>query len=355
MQQEGFQFNNYYVPLFPTSTADGEYMLEWSLLPIIGNAYNISNSSKNFNPYGFVNAFSDLGYKVSAYHGFAGYYYNREYYFKHQGYKEYGFCDTTLKMKCTHFHASDLKMVQNSIQNYINEDNFFTYYISISGHGGYDYDSNFIVRQNWNEVKDLDYPKLVKGYLAGTLELEKAMKYLVESLEKSGKLDDTVFVISPDHWPYYFKTRLDDLETLAGDVIYDKYDVHKNSLIIYNSAMKEPVVVDKAVSNIDVLPTLLNLMGVEYDSRLLMGADALSSQDGLIIFSDHTWMTDTGLYNGKKFIPKDDTATISEDYIERINNIVKQKIQVSSLIQKKNYYYHLFDKIEELNNKEKDN
>lgn len=352
MKQEGFQFNNYYVPLFPTSTADGEYMLEWSLLPIIGNAYNLINSSKNLNAYGFVNTFSNLGYKVSAYHGFAGYYYNRETYFKRQGFDEYGFCDTTLNMKCTHFHASDLKMVQNSIQNYINEDSFFTYYVSISGHGGYDYEDNFIVRQNWNEVKDLDYSDLVKGYLAGTLELERAMAYLVESFEKAGKLDDTVFVISPDHWPYYFKTILDELETLAGDSIYDKFDVHKNALIIYNSAMEEPVTVNKTVASIDVLPTLLNLMGVDYDSRLLMGTDALSSNDSVAIFSDYSWITDLGRYDGKEFVPSNSNITIPENYIENMNTIVKQKILVSSLIQKKNYYQSLFEKIETSNDNE---
>lgn len=346
MMTEGFNFENYYVPLYPTSTADGEYMLEWSLYPIIGNAYNLYNSRNNYHPYGFVNGFSNFNYKVSAYHGFAAYYYNREEYFKTQGYNDYGFCDTSLNMKCQYFHASDLTMVQNSIAKYINEDKFFTYYVSISGHGKYDYDSNFIVRQNWNLVKDLNYSKNVKGYLAGTIELDKALEYLMQGLEAAGKLDDTVFVLSPDHWPYYFKTKMNELEELAGEQIYDKFDVHKNTLMIYNSAMEKSVTVDKLASSIDVLPTLLNLMGVEYDSRLLMGKDILSTDDSLVIFSDYSWMTKLGRYNGKNFIPASEDIVVTDEYIENINSIVKQKILVSSLIQKNNYYKNLFSTIE---------
>ena len=61
--------------------------------------------------------------------------------------------------------------------------------------------------------------------------------------------------------------------------------------------MKEPIVVDKVGSQTDVLPTLLNLFGIEYDSRLIIGKDILSDSEGIAIFSDHSWVTDYGTYN----------------------------------------------------------
>ena len=210
--------------------------------------------------------------------------------------------------------------------------------------------TNFIIRQNWDYVKDLDYSNKVKGYLAGTIELDRALGYMMSELEKAGKLDDTVFVLSPDHWPYYFKTYLDELEELAGDHIYDKFELHKNTLLIYNSAMKESVKVNKLASSIDVLPTLLNLMGVDYDSRLLMGKDILSNEDNVVIFSDYSWITKMGKYDGKDFIPANSGVEIDENYIDHINSLVKQKILVSSLIQKNNYYKNLFNTLEQIKN-----
>lgn len=348
MMNEGFNFENYYVPLYPTSTADGEYMLEWSLIPIIGNSYNLKNSAKNLNPYGLVDAFKNLNYKTFAYHDYQSYFYGRDQYFKYQGYDEYGFCDTSLKMNCPSFHASDLTMFQKTINNFINEDHFLVNYVLVSPHGGYDYKTNPIVRKNWNLVKDLDYSDYAKGYIAGVLETEKALTYLVDELDKAGKLDDTVFVLSPDHYPYYFKTKMNQLEEIAGNAIYDKFELHRNGLIIYNSAMKEPVKVSKTTASIDVLPTLLNLMGVEYDSRLLMGTDALSDNDSIVIFSDYSWITDLGRFDGKKFIPASEEMKNKEDYTEHINDVVKQKVLVSQLIQKNNYYKHLFDSINDL-------
>lgn len=349
MQKEGFQFNNYYVPLYPSSTADGEYMLEYGLLPIIGNTYNLIDSSKNYNPYSFVNAFTPLDYKVSAYHGYTSSFYNRKQYFKNMGFEHYGFCDTNLNITCHNMHASDLDMVKNSINNFINEDAFFTYYVSISGHGNYD-DNNFIAKKNWDAVKDLEYSSHLKTYIASNIELDKALDYLMQKLEEAGKLEDTVFVISPDHWPYYFKTRMEELEPIAGNSIYDKFELHKNSLIIYNSSMEGPIPVDKVTTNIDVLPTLLNLMGIEYDSRLLVGTDALSDSNGLVIFSDYSWISDLGKYDGKEFKPNNNNINLPTNYIENINVIANQRITVSNFIQKNNYYKILFDAIDKNNN-----
>ena len=50
------------------------------------------------------------------------------------------------------------------------------------------------------------------------------------------------------------------------------------------------VTVDKVGMSIDVLPTVLNLFGMEYDSRLLMGSDILSSCSGLVIYNDRSWI-----------------------------------------------------------------
>ena len=121
-------------------------------------------------------------------------------------------------------------------------------------------------------------------------------------------------------------------------------------MLIYNSAMKESVKVNKLASSIDVLPTLLNLMGVDYDSRLLMGKDILSNEDNVVIFSDYSWITKMGKYDGKDFIPANSGVEIDENYIDHINSLVKQKILVSSLIQKNNYYKNLFNTLEQIKN-----
>ena len=153
---------------------------------------------------------------------------------------------------------------------------------------------------------------------------------MLSYLEASGKLDDTLIVISPDHYPYGLKeSEINEVSTFNRD---DKFDLYKTTLIMYNSAIEEPIYVDKYVSSIDVLPTVYNLFGVPYDSRLLMGRDIFAEVDGLVIYSDRSWITDKGKYDAisETFTPF--VEDVPDNYVDKINSDVYQKFTMSSLI-----------------------
>lgn len=61
--------------------------------------------------------------------------------------------------------------------------------------------------------------------------------------------------------------------------------------------MEEPVHVDKYCSSLDILPTLSNLFGLEYDSRLMMGSDILSGEPALVIFANYSFINAAGWYD----------------------------------------------------------
>lgn len=120
-----------------------------------------------------------------------------------------------------------------------------------------------------------------------------------------------------------------------------EFDLYKNNLVIYNSEM-ETKHVGKYTSSLDLLPTLLNLFGVEYDSRLLIGKDIFSEAEDLVIFNNKSWITKVGRYNylKKKFEAFSDEE-VSQDYIDKINAIVELKFQMSKLLISKDYYRKL--------------
>ena len=72
------------------------------------------------------------------------------------------------------------------------------------------------------------------------------------------------------------------------------FEIYENSLILWSADLEEPVHVDKYCSSLDVMPTLANLFGLEYDSRLMAGRDILSDEPGLVIFSNYSFLTDQG-------------------------------------------------------------
>ena len=111
--------------------------------------------------------------------------------------------------------------------------------------------------------------------------------------------------MAPDHIPY---SDLDILEELAGrsfgtdtlemlDEQNVDFDVYKNTWILWSASMKEPVKVEKPCSQVDILPTLLNLLGETYDSRMLAGTDVMSENDPVVIFFSNSWLTEKGAYD----------------------------------------------------------
>ena len=200
---------------------------------------------------------------------------------------------------------------------------------------------NSIALKNKGYVVDLPYSNSVKAYLATQIELDKALEVLLNKLEADGILDDTVIALVGDHYPYTLST--DEINEISS---YEKdgvVEVNHSNFVIWNSAMDKVVEVDKVGSQIDVLPTLLNLFGIEYDSRLIVGKDILSDYEGIAIFSDRSWVSDKGTYfaNGGKFIPKNGIE-VDQDYISKMNRRVANSFTVSNSIIKYNIYKQIF-------------
>lgn len=332
LANNGFVFENYYQPLFTVSTSDGEYMFLNSLIPKEG-VWSFYRSSNIYMPFGIGNVFKREGYStVNAYHDHTYTYYNRDKSHPNLGFDKYIGCGNGLEelINCKTWPESDVEMINATVDDYINSDNFMTYYMTVSGHLNYTFTGNYISYKNKDLVKDLPYTDHVKAYLAANIELDRAIESLINKLKEKGKLDDTVIVISPDHYPYGLKTS--ELNEISNTDRSDKFEMFHTSLILYNSEIEENVKVTKYVSSIDVLPTIYNLFGIKYDSRLLMGRDALSDAEGLVILSDRSFINEFGSYNsitGKYTKFKED---VSNDYIEKLNHEVYQRFTMSSLL-----------------------
>ena len=82
---------------------------------------------------------------------------------------------------------SDLEMIQGTLPLYQDQQPFCVYYMTVSGHSPYSSSgsANVLAAKHWDRVKDLPYSDTVKAYIAGNLELEDALTYLVDELEKT--------------------------------------------------------------------------------------------------------------------------------------------------------------------------
>lgn len=337
----GFVFNNFYSPLV-LSTIGGEYQELTGLYPNIEMLSKVWRNGKNSYEWGIGNRFKDMGYNTYAYHDNQYDFQNRNQYLKSIGLDNYLGCGNGLETRidCTVWPQSDVDMINSTVDDYINDDKFFVYYATVSGHMDYNY-GNYIANKNKSFVEEMDYSLESKAYLATQIELDRALLNLINRLKKSGKLDDTVIALVGDHYPYALD--MDNINEISDYERDDLFLVNKSNFILWNSKM-DKVKIDKVGSQIDVLPTLYNLFGVKYDSRLIIGKDILSDDEGLSIFNNLSWISDKGKYNSVTGIFDGDADL---DYINNMNSIVANRVSMSKYLIKYNYYDLVTKKAEE--------
>lgn len=338
MAKECYVFQNFYNPIWGVSTSDGEYTTCTGLIPKSG-VWSMSKSAANDMRFCMGNQLSKLGYLCNAYHDHSYTYYNRDASHPNMGYNYIG-KGNGLQMT-TQWPESDVEMMEKTVGDYANAGQpFHIYYMTVSGHLEYNFGGNAMAAKHKAEVADLPYSDACKAYTACQMEFDQAVAYLINTLSNAGVLDDTLIVISGDHYPYGLT--LNQITELNGMDVEGTFEKYHSTLIMWNSAMAAAGITETVTEPccaIDILPTISNLMGVTYDSRLLMGRDIFSGASPLVVFSDHSWISDKGRYSALsgEFYPVEG-VTVEDDYIQNMMNKVNAMFSYSAKILETDYY-----------------
>ena len=214
--------------------------------------------------------------------------------------------------------------------------------MTVSGHLGYTFDGNMMAAKHKQEVEDLPYSEEVKAYIACNLELEYALESLLEQLEAAGALENTVIALTPDHYPYGLTD--EQYAELRGEESLDgTFELYESVFLLWTPAMEQPVQVDTVCSSLDILPTLLNLFGFEYDSRLLMGTDVFSGTAPIVVFADKSFITDEIFYDAANGLVIQRTGKApTQEYLDACMQKVNDMFAYSARIIETDYYGYLF-------------
>ena len=337
----GFVFENFYTPKWQNNTTDSEYIICTGILPDTKDAKSFAKSAENSEPLALPPMFKALGYTARAFHNHDNTYYDRDKTHPNLGY-EYFAVDSGLEIT-KQSHESDLEMMEAAIPMFINDDHFLAYFMTMSGHSPYAW-SNAMCKKNREYVNDLPYTEAGKAYLACNIELDRALGYLIDELSKADKLYNTLIVMTGDHYPYALTE--DELNDLAGHKIEKEFERYANHCVLWSASFEQNVYIDKACCSLDVMPTVLNLMGVEYDSRLYMGHDMLSDEPGFVQFRNGSIITDYIKYSastGKTEWLVDVNLSNDEKkaYVESCKNLAKTKLNIARAILSTDYYKYI--------------
>ncbi len=349
----GIQFTDYYQPA-SSGTTGGEYQNIFGMLPSAGGM-SFKNTADHYNFMTIGSQLDRLGYYGKAYHNNSYTYYSRHLTHTNLGYSN-GFMGYGNGMEAyvkSMWPQSDREMIEGTLPTYIDKQPFNIYYMSVSGHSGYTRSGNSMTSRHWDRVQHLPYSDAVKGYFAANLDFEDALAHLVSELENKGIADDTVICISADHFPYGLDSggslgNMPLLSELYGYNVENYFQRDHSRLILWCGSLEEnePIVVDTPTFSLDILPTLSNLFGTEFDSRLFPGRDVFSDAQPLVFNTHYDWKTAYGTYFAStgKFVLAEGVEAVPENYVQNIKTQVRNKMRYCNLALQSDYFRYLFEK-----------
>lgn len=296
MMEAGINFANHYSPNVGTGyTFNSEFAANTGFY-CPTNTSSASVYTKNFYPQTIANRLKDMGYTTSAIHFNSRQFYNREVMYKRWGYDKY-YClmDYIPVEKCViDSEASKSSKVLDLI---IPKGKFMTYFITYSAHLPYNVDDNKLkgAKEYYPEMIDNHKDMEMSNLRLLARDTDEFFKNLNNRLEEMGLSEKTAIVAYTDHYAYGINNHellLSQSKEAGSDIL------EKTPFFIYCKGIS-PKTVTKATSNVDIMPTLENLIGLEKNTNVI-GNDAFSKNGGLVYFPDGRWCENDIFYDPAK-------------------------------------------------------
>ena len=340
MLNNSFVFQNHYSYYNGGgSTFNSEFAVNTGFITPLSYTQNAYSFNKNSFPYSMANMFKNQDYVVNAFHMNSGEYYSRQTNYTNWGYdKYYGLLDINdYKDKSYTLDRELINDVTFQEKMFPKDSKFVDYLITYSNHLPFT-NTKGVCKLLYDMEMDLD-DTVDMGEESSSMfvqlteeecirkqahETDYMMELLLKKLTELNLIDDTVIVVFTDHYLY----------TVEDKTILDKYKNTSNNLInktpffIWQNNMKRTNI-KEVTSQLNILPTTLNLFGINYNPNYYIGSDALSSNyKGIVFFSDYSW------YDGNIYV---DNGVIA-------NN----KSSSQEYLDEKNYYIHYLTKKNDL-------
>ncbi len=271
LKTEGYDFAQHYTPVFQRTTSDTEFIFNTGWIPSIEDGPTVSIFKENTYKESLANRFKEQGYLTQAFHGNYKEFYGRHIVYENYGYDafygrdELGLDPIDGRFDAQFFEqAKDLILPENTP--------FMSFVITFSGHSPYNKHHD-VGQAHYDEVNSLypDIPEELKYYYAVQVELDKMIENLFNSLVEKGLLDQTVIVLSGDHYPYTMTQSIYE-EFSQKESDHEKY---QGNLYIWSSDIT-PQTITKQTTSFDILPTLSVLFNLR-ESEIELGHDMFSS------------------------------------------------------------------------------
>ena len=350
-----YAFDNFFHQVGQGKTSDAENMLETGTYGLAqGSLFAQLGSDQTFQAAPAILK-QNGNYTSAVFHGNTASFWNRNNTYKNMGYDNF-FSASDFDVsgdKSTTYGLKDKLLFKDSVQ-YLQhlQQPFYAKYITVSNHIPYtldDEDSNFKTPDTGDSTVD--------GYFKTANYLDQSIEEFFNFLKKSGLYDNSMIVLYGDHYgisnsanKYLAKTfdqDSDHFKQFGNDPTdnwnsWDDAQLQRVPLMIHIPGMKHGGIQHQYGGEIDVLPTILHLLGVNTKNYLQFGTDLLSqNHDQVVAFRNNDFVTPTYSSIGNKLYDKDgkEITNPSATFLKQVQkdrDKVKLQLTLSDSLNDKN-------------------
>lgn len=343
---ETFAFSNVFNQVKAGKTSDAETMIETGLFGLNQGSFMVNYGGTNTQQAApFI--LSKNGYNSSAvFHGNAGSFWNRNTAYKQWGYNYFFDASYFTKQNSSNsfqYGLNDKYMLRDSIK-YLErlQQPFYTKFITVSNH--YPYTTSL-------SGDDLGFPlaktqdETINGYFATANYLDSSIKAFFDYLKESGLYKNSIIVLYGDHYgisnsrnPSLAPLLDKNSETWSS---YDNAMLQRVPYMVVIPGMDKGRIIDTYGGEIDMLPTLEHLLGIDSQKFLQVGQDMLSPDHNQIVAfrSANYFVTpEYTSYSGRTYYTKTgDEITNPDDKtkadLDKIREAANLQLKISDSIQ----------------------
>lgn len=297
-----FSFSNFFHQVKAGKTSDSETLFENSLFGL--------NQGALFTQLGGKNTFEAApnilkqtqGYTSAVFHGNSGTFWNRNETYKHLGY-DYFFDASYYNVtedNSFQYGLNDKPFFQQSVK-YLEhlQQPFYTKFIAVSNHYPYSQLSGDETGFPLAQTKD----ETINSYFSTANYMDTAVHEFFDYLKQSGLYDNSIIILYGDHYGIS-NARNKELAQLLGKdretwSNFDNAQVQRVPYMIHIPGMNKGKIIDTYGGQVDALPTLLHLLGVDTQNYIQLGQDLFSpDHKQLVAFRDGDFVTPNYTYYG---------------------------------------------------------
>ena len=344
--KETFSFSNVFNQVKAGKTSDAETMIETGLFGLNQGSFMVNYGGTNTQQAApFI--LSKNGYNSSAvFHGNAGSFWNRNTAYKQWGYNYFFDASYFTKQNSSNsfqYGLNDKYMLKDSIK-YLErlQQPFYTKFITVSNH--YPYTTSL-------SGDDLGFPlaktqdETINGYFATANYLDSSIKAFFDYLKESGLYKNSIIVLYGDHYGIS-NSRNPALAPLLGKnsetwSSYDNAMLQRVPYMVVIPGMDKGGIIDTFGGEIDMLPTLEHLLGIESNKFLQVGQDMLSpDHDQIVAFRSANYFVtpEYTSYSGRTYYTKTGEEITNPDentkeQLDKIREAANLQLRISDSIQ----------------------